>query len=106
MTSTIKILHVIGSSENGGGERYIYDLIKYSNEQFSHKVVLPYYGPFEKMLNNAKFDYLVIDLQKKFSIKSLYRLKKIIKQNNIKIIHSHGYSKRWGKQFLRSTICV
>ncbi len=91
MTSGLNILHVIGSAESGGGERYLYDLIKYSSKEFKHKVVLPYRGPFEELLKKAGYDYLIVDLQKKFSFQSLYRIKKVIKKNKIKILHSHGY---------------
>ena len=56
----INILHLIDSAGIGGGERYLLDLVKYSGRQFEHVVVLPYSGPFQKMLEDRGCRYFVI----------------------------------------------
>ena len=74
----IRVLHVISSAEIAGGERYLYDLIKHSDNKFKHMVLLPYHGPFEMLLKKSDFKYTTIKLQKKFSIRSLFRIIKLI----------------------------
>lgn len=91
MESTINILHVISSAEIGGGERHLYDLIKFSNKRFMHTTILPYNGPFKELLNKAGYEFLIIDMQKKFSLRSFLQLKKIIKNTSFDVVHSHGY---------------
>ncbi len=102
MRLSIKILHIISSAAIGGGERYLNDLITHSEDRFNHIVVLPYHGPFETILEKSDFKYCIIDLKKKFSIKSLFEIIKLITKEKIHIVHSHGYR----ANFYSRVVCI
>jgi glycosyltransferase involved in cell wall biosynthesis len=87
----IAILHVIDSAGIAGGERYLLDLIKYSGNQFEHTVVLPYSGPFERMLKACDYRYHIVNLVSKISLSTVYQLTKIIRKHKANIIHTHGF---------------
>jgi glycosyltransferase involved in cell wall biosynthesis len=87
----ITILHLIDSAGVSGGERYLLDLIKHSNEIFEHIVVLPYSGPFELMLKDRGYRYVIIGLAHKNALPSILALTKCINKNKVDIIHTHGF---------------
>lgn len=91
MGTNIKVLHIISSAGIAGGERYLLDLIKYSNKSIEHFVVLPFPGPFEINLKKQNYNYCIINLRKKFAFNSLGEIKKLIREKNIDILHTHGY---------------
>ena len=87
----ITILHLIQSAGVAGGERYILDLIKYSSNAFEHIVVLPFPGPFEQMLKDRGYRYIIISLVHKISLRSILLLAQFVKKNEVNIIHTHGF---------------
>jgi len=87
----ITILHLIQSAGVAGGERYILDLIKYSSNAFEHIVVLPFPGPFEQMLKDSGYRYIIISLVHKISLGAILMLAQFIKKNEVNIIHTHGF---------------
>jgi glycosyltransferase involved in cell wall biosynthesis len=89
--SKIKILHLIDSAEISGGERYLLDLIKHTDRFFEHHVVLPYPGPFEGMLREHHCRYLLISMERKFSFRSIEKIRQYLKKEQINIVHTHGY---------------
>ncbi|MDY6853504.1 MAG: glycosyltransferase family 4 protein [Thermodesulfobacteriota bacterium] len=87
----INVLHVLSSAGIAGGERYLQDLIRYTDKMIQHAIILPYQGPFIKILENFNYNYTIIDMKKKFSIRSISSLVKYIKKNPVDILHTHGY---------------
>lgn len=81
----------MSSAGIAGGERYVQDLIQYSNKSFEHIVVLPYRGPFEQILKNCGFNYIVVNIARKFSLFSILVLIKHIRKNKVNLIHTHGF---------------
>lgn len=91
MSKHINVLHVIDSAGYGGGERYILDIIKYASFNIHHWVAIPYDGPLKAQLETLGVPNIVIDFEKRFSIKSILSLVRFIRQIQPAIIHSHGY---------------
>ena len=81
----------MSSAELGGGERYLLDVLANSDKLFKHIVVLPYKGQFIKMLKKGCQYCVIVDLKKKFSVKSLIKISKIVQAENIDIVHTHGF---------------
>lgn len=91
MSSKKNILHIIDSAGYGGGERYVIDIIKNSDQSFNHSVVIPYGGPFEGVLKKNNCKYTIISMNYKNIINSIRLLNKFILAHNVDIIHSHGF---------------
>lgn len=87
----IKILHLIDSSEMAGGQRYLFDLIRHSDPSCEHIVVLSFEGPFTKLLREHHCKYGLISTDSRFSINSIWKIRKFIHDEKINIIHTHGY---------------
>lgn len=86
-----RVLHLIDSSEIAGGERYLLDLIRHSDPSFEHIVVLFYDGPFAQQLRDRHIPHVLIGMQSRLSIKSIFKIRKHIQDKNINIVHTHGY---------------
>ena len=87
----IIVLHVIDSAGFGGGERYILDIIKHASLYFHHCVVLPHPGRLKPQLDAAGIPHAIINMERRFSLKSVMDLTRFIRDSNATIIHSHGY---------------
>ncbi len=87
----ITVLHILSSADIAGGERYLLDLIKYTDKSIKNLIILPYPGLFIRALEDHKYYYTVVNMEKKFSIRSILALVQYIKNNNVNIVHTHGY---------------
>ncbi|MCP4681813.1 MAG: glycosyltransferase [Desulfobacterales bacterium] len=87
----VAVLHILSSADIAGGERYLLDLIKYADETIKHLIILPYPGPLTQALEDHKYYYTIVNMKKKFSIRSILALVQYLKKNNVDIIHTHGY---------------
>ncbi len=90
-SSEIRVLHLIDSSGVAGGERYLFDLIRHSDPLFDHHIILSTDGPFVGMLKEHNCRYTLIDMEPKFSVDSIRRIRKYIRENKIEIVHTHSY---------------
>ena len=90
-TSTINVLHVIGSAGFGGGERYLLDLIRFSSDGKRHIVVMPQVGPMTEQMETAGNDYRIIAMPRIPSLTGVIRLLRLCHRKQVDIIHSHGY---------------
>jgi glycosyltransferase involved in cell wall biosynthesis len=89
----MRILQVIDSLEAGGAERMA---INYANAlakeiQFSGLVATRKGGP---LLNQLSKDvpYLFLNKKNAVDLKSLYKLRKFVKENKVEVIHAHSTS--------------
>lgn len=95
------ILHLISALEVGGAEKLLLDLLKNSNsEQVNFVVVVMNEGVNEtlkkELLETGYKAYFLNRKENHKHPKYFFELLKIIKQNNVQIIHSHNYgSKMW-----------
>lgn len=87
----ITVLHVLSSAGIAGGERYLQDLIKYADKSIKHLVILPYHGLFTQVLKDLKYHYTIVNMERKFSIRSILSLVQYVKKNKVDIVHTHGY---------------
>ena len=87
----IHVVHIIDSAGYGGGERYILDIIQNASSAFHHWVAIPSDGPLKAELDAVSVPNIVINFEKRFSIKSILTFIRFIRQIHPAIIHSHGY---------------
>lgn len=86
-----KIAHLIDSAEIAGGQRYLLDLIRHSDPSFEHCVILGIPGPLERMLKDQHCRYELISMERKYSFRSVNKIKNYIRDAKISIMHTHGY---------------
>ena len=87
----IKVLEVIRQGQIGGGESHLLDLIYYMDKDRFEPVCLSFTGG--EMISRLKqmgVVCYVIETNKPFDIQVQKRIKKLIHQEQIKIIHAHG----------------
>ncbi len=87
----MNILQISNSKVYGGNEEHIRALIKYLNkEKFSVLTAVPENSEFGEVLKNENFKIAHNEISSKFSFRSLINITRIIRKNNIRIIHTHN----------------
>ncbi|MCK4402039.1 glycosyltransferase family 4 protein, partial [bacterium] len=87
----INILQVSNSRVYGGNEEHIRALVKYlDREKFSVLTAVPENSEFGAVLKREGFEIAYNEIPSKFSFRSLRNIIKIIRKNNIHIIHTHN----------------
>ncbi|MBC8184489.1 glycosyltransferase family 4 protein [candidate division KSB1 bacterium] len=95
--SEIKILHLISSSGFYGAENVIIELTKSSQINYFETVIGVFNNinnPNTEIAEEAKLNNLNVTIflcQGRFDLRTILSIRKFIKVNNIKIVHSHGY---------------
>ena len=86
-----KILMISVRADYGGGPEHVFQLVRNISTQFDVYVALPcdkpYWGKFSRLLGSDK---LIKIPHRRFSITELFKMLLFIKDNDIKVIHSHG----------------
>jgi len=87
----IKILHVIGGVEIGGAEKHILQLLEHMDQdRFEVHLCCLFPRPFAQVAEEAGITVHVINMKNKFNFLAVGQMIKIIRQNNIDIVHTHG----------------
>ena len=86
-----KILLLTVRADHGGGPKHIYLLIKNLFKNFELYIACPreepYYNIFSDIIGKER---MIVIPHRKFNIPDFLKLKRIIKTQNIDIVHSHG----------------
>lgn len=86
----MNILHTIDVYESGGAETVFIQLIsQIDRNNYNPIVLIPRRGWLYDQLANINIEPLTVDMSGSFNLNYLKTLVKIIKQNDIQIIHSH-----------------
>ena len=93
MNKKIKVLQLIDSLQVGGAEVLAVNIANTLSKQriVSHLCATRKEGPLKENIEQA-VGYLFLERKKTVDIKSIKKLKKYIKKNNISIIHAHSTS--------------
>lgn len=87
----MKILLITIRSDHGGGPKHVDLLINNLSNEVEIFVACPQDKPYYNLWSESKNVKDIFTLpHRKFSLKKLFQLNKFIKDNDIKIIHSHG----------------
>ncbi len=87
----INILQVSNSKVYGGNEEHIRALVKYLNKgKFCVLTAVPESSEFGAVLKKEGFETAYNEIPSKFSFCSLRNITRIIRENNIHIIHTHN----------------
>lgn len=88
------MLQVVNSLEVGGLERVVIDLLQHSNQKIylQHLLCLEGRGGLFSEIESMNISTFVLDRTHASILKTLYEIRKIIKKNDIHIIHAHNVS--------------
>ncbi|MDD0852544.1 glycosyltransferase [Halobacteriovorax sp. GB3] len=90
MLTNKKILQITVRSDQGGGPKHLFDLIKaMDTKKYSVSVVSPVDEPFYGLYKNLCETHIEIP-HRKFSIISFLKILLFCRENGIQIVHSHG----------------
>ncbi len=86
----IKVLHLSDSMVRGGAEVLLFDIIKNASfRDFDITFVATSSGELENELESNKINYFKIIRKYPIDIKTIFKLRRIIKRHEIQIVHSH-----------------
>lgn len=87
----IRILHTIRQGDFGGGETYLYNLVSRLEKEIFEPVVLSFTeGAMVEKLKQAGIKTYVIPTLRPFDIFKYRKVNRILKQEQIDILHIHG----------------
>jgi glycosyltransferase involved in cell wall biosynthesis len=86
----IRILFVIDGLEYGGGERVFVQLAAGLRDRFEVSVASMSGGRFEYELKQLGIKFYPVDMSRRLSLKPIRRIKAIIQNNKIELVHSQG----------------
>lgn len=86
----ITVLELIDGGFIGGGQTHILSLVKGLDPGKFISVIAASPGAFEKLVRDSGFEFMSINLGRMYSSRNLKELDRIVRENNIDIIHSHG----------------
>ena len=86
----ISILFVIGGLEFGGGERVFLQLASGLKDRYRVFVATSTNGLFTSELNRLGIEVFSVDMSRQLTLKPIYQIKKIIRNNEIDLVHSQG----------------
>lgn len=87
----IKVLEAIRQGKIGGGESHVLDLVAGLDKTKFDPVVLSFTdGPMIIALETMGIPVRVIDTQKAFDLRVWKRVKQLLQQENVDIVHVHG----------------
>ena len=89
----IKVLHVISDTNIGGAGKVILNFLsEYDREQFDVKVLMPKGSKLKDEVSQLKTEVIEIEgiADQSLDIKAIGKIKKIIKEENPDIVHSHA----------------
>lgn len=91
MDKKIKVLEVIRQGQIGGGESHLLDLINFMNREQYEPICLSFtHGEMIRRLEAMGVKCHVIESKKAFDPKVQKRVKQIMKDEMVQIVHAHG----------------
>ena len=87
----INVLHIIFGGDVGGGARYLLHLTEgFDNNKYKLSFIFPRRTNFVRELEKRNFTTLVVNMESKFNIRTIFQIKNYIRTNQIQIVHTHG----------------
>lgn len=87
----MKILYITVRSDFGGGPRHVDQLVNNLSDKYELYLAAPYGNPYgTEWRNNNNIKGVLTIPYRRFSLKTLLQMRRYIKTNGIKIVHSHG----------------
>src|ERR1700739_1426094 len=91
MAQQIKVLECIRQGQIGGGESHLLSLVENLDQSKFQPIVLSFTdGPMIERLNKMGVETHVIYTEKPFDVSKWKKVKQLLKQKDIQLVHAHG----------------
>jgi len=106
MEKKIRVLECIRQGKIGGGESHLLNLVEYLDKSRFEPVVLSFtQGPMIDRLQQMGIGTDVIYTEKPFDLTKWGRVKELLKEKKVDLIHAHGTRQVKGLQRTRFARC-
>jgi hypothetical protein len=95
----LHIVHIIPWLGFGGAERSVVDLVNHSNPLIRYTIILFFdHKPFAALITSSNVQIKVVQKRGKLSLGLLFALKKLLKQLQPDVVHTHLFGGDvWGR---------
>lgn len=101
-----KVLHLISGGDVGGAKTHVLTLVKELQKTIPIKIICFMEGSFAHEARDMGIDIQVIEQKRRYDLKVVDELIKIINHENFNIIHSHGARANFITRFIRNKINI
>lgn len=101
-----KVLHLISGGDVGGAKTHVLTLVKELQKNLTVKIICFMEGPFAQEAREMGIDIMILQQQRRYDLKVIDTLIKIIKDEGFTIIHSHGARANFITRFIRSKLSI
>ncbi|PPR47587.1 MAG: D-inositol-3-phosphate glycosyltransferase [Alphaproteobacteria bacterium MarineAlpha5_Bin9] len=105
----LRLLQVLPALESGGVEEGTIDVANFLAARGYNNYILSNGGRLVSFLNKQKVKHISLPVQSKnpFTIfRNIFKIKKIIKDNNINLVHVRSRAPAWSVMFATKNLCV
>lgn len=97
----LKVIHLISGGDVGGAKTHVLTLIKELQKNINVKLICFMEGSFADEGRQMGIDVLVMEQGKRYDLQVVEKIIKIIKEENINMIHSHGARANFITRFIK-----
>ncbi|MEA4961867.1 glycosyltransferase [Lutispora sp.] len=101
-----KVLHLISGGDVGGAKTHVLTLVKELQKNLTVKIVCFMEGPFAQEARDMGIDIIVLPQQRRYDLKVIDTLVKLIKDEGFTLIHSHGARANFITRFIKNKLPI
>lgn len=91
----MKVLHIISGYDFGGAKTHVTSLIQKLKDEIDIKIVCFAKGEHYKEMKEKNLPVVLVEQSSRYDVRVIPKLIKIIKEENIDIVHCHGSRANW-----------
>lgn len=101
-----KVLHLISGGDVGGAKTHVLTLVKELQKNLTVKIICFMEGPFAQEARDMGIDIMVLPQQRRYDLKVIDTLVKLIKDEGFTLIHSHGARANFITRFIKNKLPI
>lgn len=101
-----KVLHLISGGDVGGAKTHVLTLVKELQKNLTVKIICFIEGPFAQEARDMGIDIQVLPQPRRYDLKVIDTLIKIIKDEGFTLIHSHGARANFITRFIKRKLTI
>jgi len=101
-----KVLHLISGGDVGGAKTHVLTLVKELQKNLTVKIICFIEGPFAQEARDMGIDIQVLPQQRRYDLKVIDTLIKIIRDEGFTLIHSHGARANFITRFIKRKLTI
>lgn len=101
-----KVMHLISGGDVGGAKTHVLTLVKELQKNLTVKIICFIEGPFAQEARDMGIDIQVLPQPRRYDLKVIDTLIKIIKDEGFTLIHSHGARANFITRFIKRKLTI